>query len=178
MRTILATLLALVPLTLVAPAAEAENDSTFGGRCEYADGNLFSAVVVASGKPEQNPVTARVTCWLRWQGTVRESRVFTGTGVVFGQRLVTNYPWDDRLEVCTRVEFLSTGDPGFSYCTPSDVSHYGYVLWQLTTIPDPYVCPMLKSLAPGLPPDVLIEPDGDVIVRGSAQWDCPPYDEF
>ena len=40
---------------------------------------------------------------------------------------------------------------------------------------DPLVCPILWSLAPGVPGVVDIGADGDLYVGGSYLYDCPPY---
>ena len=40
---------------------------------------------------------------------------------------------------------------------------------------DPLICAVLKLLAPGFPPYLVITPEGDVYIDGVFFWDCPPY---
>jgi hypothetical protein len=42
---------------------------------------------------------------------------------------------------------------------------------------DAVLCPILGSLAPGVPDLLDIDPSGDVALFGSRIWDCPPYDD-
>lgn len=44
-----------------------------------------------------------------------------------------------------------------------------------TEILEPILCPILASLAPGVPP-VVVRPDGDIEVHGELVHDCPPYE--
>lgn len=43
---------------------------------------------------------------------------------------------------------------------------------------DGVVCPVLRTLGPGVPGVVEIREDGDVVVAGELFWDCPPYQVY
>jgi hypothetical protein len=40
---------------------------------------------------------------------------------------------------------------------------------------DAILCPILASLAPGVPGVLDIDAEGDVAIAGIPFWDCPPY---
>ncbi len=40
---------------------------------------------------------------------------------------------------------------------------------------DAVLCSIIQNLAPGVPPVLDIDVDGDVAVLGVSVWDCPPY---
>jgi hypothetical protein len=41
---------------------------------------------------------------------------------------------------------------------------------------DEVLCPILRTLSPGVPGVVDIDPTGDTYIGGSFIWDCPPYE--
>jgi hypothetical protein len=41
---------------------------------------------------------------------------------------------------------------------------------------DPTICPVIGSLAPGVPGVVDITAEGDIYILTEFFWDCPPYE--
>jgi hypothetical protein len=61
-------------------------------------------------------------------------------------------------------------------CHPVDMIALG-PLPSVRSLVDPILCPILQSLAPGVPPVIKIESDGDLSVFTTGRlYDCPPYD--
>ena len=172
MRRFLLALLALALGTVAVPAASAGGNSSYVGGCDYSAGHFYVAAVVYSVQPEENQVTAQATCTLYRFGQERHRFTFLGIGRLVGQQDTPIYPLDGGTTICTRIDYLSTGDPSDSFCV-SDTE--GDVVRAATGSADPVLCPALGSLAPGAPPFAYVTPQGDVQVAGRLLWDCPPY---
>jgi hypothetical protein len=153
--------------------------SAYAGGCfveHSADGGaLYSATVLYSTTPGDNPVSADVTCSWYVNGVLQDAVTFPGTGVVLDRYLV----WyeaqiTDTVTVCTSVDFTSNADPTQTSCLPN-TDPIDLVVGASGAV-DPTLCPILASRSPGLFGGVVqITPTGDTYVLGNFFWDCPPY---
>ena len=199
----IAWMLAVALLGIAAPA-HATDDSQSFGRCEFQTvsqenvtgtdtykGAAHAQVLVYS---DSAVVSATVTCEIRLNDVVAATASGSGSGVVVvaGQVSYTSTDFDD-VDICTIVDFTSDDTPTTTTCfdipvtqVPPHPPHntielvlellgpyldlvFGYV--------DPAVCAAFQDQAPGAPPTVVIDDEGDVYLDGSLFWDCPPYEE-
>jgi hypothetical protein len=183
MRKSLVALLAALPLLLPVPPASAA--AFRAGNCGYVPGHIYAAIVPYSTTARENPVTARVTCTLTDGplGPVLAQFTAEGTGLVVGHALAPGTD-NGNLIICTEIDFLSTPDPDSGVCQQTLTYQARWLVdnWTeyaaaLSAIVDPYACPVLSSLSPGVPGAVDVEPEGDVRIAGTQVWDCPPYDD-
>ncbi|HWL37814.1 MAG TPA: hypothetical protein VNQ77_16630 [Frankiaceae bacterium] len=102
---------------------------------------------------------------------------FTGTdGVTWYWNGDTSQWTTDANASCSLSVSASTPDPAFE----NPVSVVVDTLLDLVDLVDqagaPVVCPVLASLAPGVPPAVDVRSDGDTYVAGARLLDCPPWE--
>jgi len=86
---------------------------------------------------------------------------------------------DQHVEICT--EWVESSGPSGSFCRdagPTEIPPQEVIdlIRDVTSIPDALVCPVLISLAPGIPGVVDIDATGDTDLLGVDFWDCPPYE--
>lgn len=195
-RLALAALAAVLASAVTAAPAHAAADSTFDGYCGWAsvsdplpsgdaetyDGVLLVRTVVYSRTtPADNAVSADVTCRVLVNGVEVDRATFSGTTLVAGARRTTfDARVTDVVWICTDVDYTSND-------TPSETCAYEWdeqlpprrvveVLNDVFAVTDPVTCAALRSLAPGVPGTLEVDPDtGDTYVAGELLWDCPPY---
>ena len=189
-RTVLVTFVAsLLGLGLGAPPATAASNSSYAGGCNVAT-TPFSApvffvlsvsVVLYSTTPADNPVSATVVC----EYYVNGDRIFTGTisgTAVIADAVVGRFDWgsqSDVVTICTIVDFTSDTTPTQSHCSADLYDEVGGVydtVLDATGSADSVICPVLVSLAPGVPGVLDIDGEGDTDVAGMSFWNCPPYE--
>jgi hypothetical protein len=202
-RTRIAVAATALALAAAGPAPATEpNDAVWTGRCgilavsdptyRYGtagafDGEVHAALLVTSGTPEHNPVSAVVTCTVYVNGILQTSATGTGSGYVAVQGRI-GYPAqpDDTVDLCTSVTTTDqhgqtksgtacqpVAESRLPSTTVSDLTHE--VAHQFV---NSATCGTLQRLYPydfgGL---LDVTQDGDVYLSGALVWDCPPYDE-
>lgn len=170
------------------------NDTTPGGALGgqgVFTGQVNLAAVAVNG--DNTPASGTATCTLVINGVPQlpPALSVTSTGVFVGADTVqfNSNSDSDVIEICTDIP-----------TTPP--THFCQTLTLTQVVPqpvvdaidlviatlndnvlskiDPTLCPLLGSLAPGIPPAIYIDPEGDTYVGGHTinekVWDCPPYD--
>lgn len=166
----LATLAVTAPAAHAAPtsaqcggAAVAQQTLT-GGSTTYV-GVLYGYAVFGDGG------THTLRCYVAVDGAEQSStptQVGTGAVATAGEATFSALP------EATVVECLEI-DGATVNCHPFDMIAIGPVPG-LGDVIDPILCPLLASLAPGVPPFVNIQFDGDLSLFTTGKlYDCPPY---
>lgn len=124
-------------------------------------------------------------CYVTVDGTEQATTpTATGTGVVVtaGPVSYDASPWS-ALAVCAEVDGVTTVCDGSADIVQGVYRAYDLLcevdacptFW-LSQLLEPTLCPVLASLAPGVPGVVDIDAEGDTAVAGLGQVrDCPPY---
>lgn len=161
-------------------AAVAHEQAT-GGRETYT-GTLVG-VAVAHHPATTTPAFIDVQCVLLVDGEVVDEADDSGsTGVDSVSKQTTFFAADTQdVEICVAVGLFGGPVCAGTQRTrvpPQEVEDLvGQVLDIVrdNTGVDHVACPVLASLAPGVPAVVDVDVDGDVAVGGGRVYDCPPY---
>jgi hypothetical protein len=133
--------------------------------------------------------THTLRCYVTVDGTeVDSTGTGTGVGVVVAQSQVTyvaaEYSW---VELCTEIDGVTVncGLVSQSQIPPQEFldaidAIVGTVNDSKPNLVDPILCPVLASLAPGIPGVVDINAEGDTVITAFARvtYDCPPYGDL
>jgi hypothetical protein len=184
--------LVLAAFAVPAPAAQA---GTVRARCGYDDAisygipenNAYSAVLYGvAAFDDLDSHTQR--CYVKVDGwEFASTPAGSGTGVVltYGE-VVYTAAYDSVVELCTEVDGVTvrcvtsveTRIPPEWVIDAFDAA-WGVVNDAVAAYVDPVVCPVLASLAPGIPGVVDITAVGDTtVVAYGPVWDCPPYGDL
>jgi hypothetical protein len=159
-------------------------------------GVVYVVMVVYDDDPTGNPVSATVECILRINGDA-EVVILRATGgpVVVGLDTFSVRASDgDYVELCTKVTYgsgeveetckdLTSVDVPPQQVGDLVATAFGVADSLQKALVDPVLCPLLQSLAPGVP-GLRIEPDGDVVLTSYGGrrtvmyvllYDCPAY---
>jgi len=197
MRRLVMTGVATALLTAGAPVASAHPNFHYEGGCQMVavndttPGAQFGGPTIWNGVGTAAVVATRsnglpaplaplvVQCELRINGVPITWWAAAGTGVAVGAVLVAFVATpNDVVEVCHDVWVNGEHHAG---CDPSTLIKtvpqpvVDVVDGVLQSVVDPPLCVLLGTLSPGVPPTLVVGPDGDVTVAGALLYDCPPY---
>lgn len=152
-------------------------ERTVTGRPDTYFGVLAGAVVAVDAATGQ-PASGTLRCRVVLDGVTQTSTLpVTGTGLLTAAA-TTTYTADETQSVlvCADVTFGATTRSTCAETTASQVPPQEALdLLDVTRVLDPVLCPVLATLAPGVPGVVDVTAQGDVSVLGGKVWDCPPY---
>ena len=144
-------------------------------------GKIDIEAIVFSATPADNPVTAKITCYVLVNGhfngrpgSVRNDVTAIGTVVVVGGALVSfeSEHLFDLVQICQDIDYHADGSVETSECFMADKYEIPPpIVWEIV---DPLVCPIIAMAAPGAG-SMYINSQGDVWVDGEGFFDCPAY---
>jgi hypothetical protein len=165
LRTSVLAALSVAMLTVAAPAAHAAPASAVCGGVAVSNGVAGGYTAVLYGVATFTDTgTHTLRCYVQLVGGT-PGVTGTGTGVVAAAGPVSFGTAPPNVQECMEIDSVTVECHSMPVVGIPD-----------RTVLDPIVCPILKALAPGLPPVVTIQPDGDLYVFSTGRlYDCPPY---
>ena len=143
-------------------------------------GEIDVEAIVYSDVPEENPMSATFTCYIKVNGASQPGAVVTasGTVVVVGGGVITytSNSVTDFVELCQDVSYSNGASS--SECFEAETFEIPPpIVWEIV---DPLVCPIIGMAAgtyggPPPVPVIFINSQGDVWIDGEGFFDCPPY---